>query len=102
MHLNTYACSQSPPHSNAPSVFLKKETHKKALQVLLRQQKKIAHSLSLWNGYTSSETSYAWKTVKLLETKITEVNSELEESRLIKMKIYNDLLFHIETNVDIE
>ena len=34
-------------HSKYQTVVVKKESHKRALQVLLRQQKKVAHSFNV-------------------------------------------------------
>ena len=56
--------------------------NKSNLQCILRQQKKIAHTLSLISGYHTSETIYAWKTVHSLEKTIEEYSSSLHEVNL--------------------
>ena len=75
-----------PFHSRC-SISVSKQSHKKALQVLLRQQKKVAHSISLLDGYNTSTSTYAWKTVKALEKQITEMNIEIENESI---KLYTD------------
>jgi hypothetical protein len=67
------------------SVVTNNNNRKKILQILLRQQKKIAHTLSIVDGYHTSESRYAWKTVKSLEKTITEINMSLHENILTNL-----------------
>lgn len=71
--------SQHTMHSRYQTVVIKKESQKRALQVLLRQQKKVAHSLSLLGEYNEQSSVFAWKTVKALEQKISELNIDINE-----------------------
>ena len=80
-------------HSKYQSIVVKKDSHKRALQVLLRQQKKVAHSLSLLGEYNDNSSVFAWKTVKALEQKITDLNfdiNELNKERNLKLNIEFD------------
>jgi len=81
-HTNTHTMPQillTRPHC---SVVTNNNNRKKILQILLRQQKKIAHTLSIVDGYHTNESRYAWKTVKSLEKTITEINMSLHEDIL--------------------
>lgn len=76
------------PHHQ--TIVVRKESRKRALQVILRQQKKVANSISLLSGYNTSESNYAWKTVKAIEKKINEVENELNDM------VDSSLLFNLE------
>lgn len=78
------------------SISVSKQSRKKALQVLLRQQKKVAHSISLLDGYNTPPSSYAWKTVKAIEKKISEMNIEIENESI---KLYTE---HSKQLIDFE
>lgn len=82
--MNAIVCTTTCP------IVVKKESRKRALQVLLRQQKKVAHSLSLLSGYNTTESTYAWKTVRALEKTISDANNELNDIKK------TDLLFNLE------
>ena len=61
------------------------QNRKKILQILLRQQKKIAHTLSIVDGYHTYESKYAWKTVKSLEKTIEDINISIHENILVNL-----------------
>lgn len=74
------------PHCSAVT---NNQSRKKILQILLRQQKKIAHTLSIVDGYHTYESKYAWKTVKSLEKTIEDINLTIHENILIDLHHHN-------------
>jgi len=58
------------------SVSMSLYNRKKAVQVLLKDQKRIAQTITILEGNSSEESMYAWKAVKALEKKKHSLNEE--------------------------
>jgi hypothetical protein len=75
--------SVSPMHISLHS-------RKKVIQSIIREQKRIAQSISIIEGTASDESIYAWKTVKALEKKKSFLNEEEHNKDLgLKDDLFN-------------
>ena len=72
-----YPCRVLPNMSaSGVSVSMSLYNRKKAVQVLLKDQKRLAQTITTLEGNSSEESMYAWKVVKALEKKKHSLNEE--------------------------